>query len=216
ILFIDANIIHLKLVNSKSVREGEPMNILGFISYVIITSITPGPSNILMMNEARRFGFIGSWRFSSGILSGFAVLGIMSTVLTTGLYNWIPVLEPYFKIAGASYLLYLAWQVGFLKDSHKESGDVQSSFLPGFIIQIINVKSILFFLTVMSAFVLPFNHSIKSIVLYLTLTILLACLDLLLWSGFGSIFKKVFAKHDKLFRVIMCSLLIYSAVTIYI
>src|SRR5699024_11531624 len=116
ILFIDANIIHLKLVNSKSVREGEPMNILGFISYVIITSITPGPSNILMMNEARRFGFIGSWRFSSGILSGFAVLGIMSTVLTTGLYNWIPVLEPYFKFQVPSFRLSLLGRVGFLKN----------------------------------------------------------------------------------------------------
>jgi len=192
------------------------MNILGFLSYVIITSITPGPSNILMLNEARKFGFLGSWRFSSGILSGFAVLGIMSAVLTTGLYNWIPVLEPYFKIAGAAYLLYLAWQVGFPKDSNEESDDVQSSFLPGFIIQIINVKSILFFLTVMSAFILPFNHSIKSIVLYLIVTIVLGWLALLLWSGFGTLFKRVFAKYDKSFRVFMCSLLIYSAVTIYI
>lgn len=28
-----------------------------FLSYVIITSFTPGPSNMLVMNEARRFGF---------------------------------------------------------------------------------------------------------------------------------------------------------------
>src|SRR5690625_943737 len=192
------------------------MNLLGFLSYVIITSITPGPSNILMLNEARKFGFLGSWRFSSGILSGFAVLGIMSGVLTTGLYNWIPVLEPYFKIGGAAYLLYLAWQVGFPRDSNKDFGIVQSSFLTGFIIQIINVKSILFFLTVMSAFIFPFSHSIKSAVSYLTLTIFLGWLALLLWSGFGSLFKKVFAKHDKFFRVMMCLLLIYSALTIFL
>ncbi|GHI00342.1 hypothetical protein AM1BK_38840 [Neobacillus kokaensis] len=36
------------------------MSIVAFLSYVIIKSITPGPSNILMMNEARRFGFAGS------------------------------------------------------------------------------------------------------------------------------------------------------------
>src|SRR5699024_12389044 len=81
ILFIDINIIQLKLVSSKLVSEGEPMNILGFISYVIITSITPGPSNILMMNEARRFGFIGSWRFSSDIFLEFVVFGFMWAVL---------------------------------------------------------------------------------------------------------------------------------------
>ncbi|WP_077324233.1 LysE family translocator [Virgibacillus siamensis] len=192
------------------------MSILAFLSYVIITSITPGPSNILMLNEAQRFGFMGAWRFSGGILIGFAVLGIASGVFTTGLYNWIPVLEPYFKIAGAAYLFYLAWQVGIRKSSKRNSIDLESSFLAGFTIQIINIKSILFFLTVMSAFILPFNNSIKSIIFYLTLTILLGWSALLLWSGFGSILKNFLAKHDKAFRIIMSGLLVYSAVTIFL
>lgn len=133
-----------------------------FLSYVMITSITPGPSNILLMNEARRFVFFGSWKFTSGILTGFAVLGIWSGVFTTSLYNWIPIVEPYFKIAGAAYLLYLAWQIRMTKGSKKDTGDVQSSFLSGFILQIINVKSILFYLTVLSAFILPFNSRLNS------------------------------------------------------
>lgn len=192
------------------------MSIAAFLSYVIITSITPGPSNILMMNEARRCGFIGSWRFISGILAGFAVLGIVSGVFTAGLYNFIPFVEPYFKIAGAVYLLYLAWHVGLHKSSENDSSNVQSSFLSGFIIQLLNVKSILFFLTVMSAFILPFNHSLQSIAFYLTLAIFLGWLALLLWSVFGSIFKKMFAKHDKSFRVMMSFLLIYSAATLFL
>jgi threonine/homoserine/homoserine lactone efflux protein len=167
-----------------------------------------------MMIEARRFGFLGSWKFMIGILAGFAVLGIMSGVFTTGLYNLVPVIESYFKIAGSIYLLYLAWQVSLSKSSNENFSDVKSSFLSGFIFQIINVKSILFFLTVMSAFILPFNHSIKPIVFYLTLAIFLGWLALLLWSGLGSLFKNFFTKHDKSFRLIMCLLLIYSAVSI--
>jgi cysteine/O-acetylserine efflux protein len=192
------------------------MSIVAFLSYVIITSVTPGPSNILMMNETRRFGFVGSWRFISGILVGFAVLGIISGIFTTSLYNWIPVVEPYFKIAGAAYLLYLTWQVSLSKSSQKNFKDMQSSFFSGFIFQLINVKSILFFLTVLSAFILPFNDSLKSVVFYLALAIFLGWLALLLWSGFGSLFKKFFAKHDKSFRIIMSLLLIYSTVTIFL
>jgi cysteine/O-acetylserine efflux protein len=192
------------------------MSIVAFLSYVIITSVTPGPSNILMMNEARRFGFVGSLRFISGILVGFAVLGIISGIFTTSLYNWIPVVEPYFKIAGAAYLLYLTWQVSLSKGSKKNFKDVQSSFFSGFVFQLINVKSILFFLTVLSAFILPFNDSLKSVVFYLALAIFLGWLALLLWSGFGSLFKKFFAKHDKSFRIIMSLLLIYSTVTIFL
>ena len=192
------------------------MSMIAFLSYVIITSITPGPSNILMMNEARKFGFVGSWRFNSGILIGFAVLGMISGIFTASLYNWIPVVKPYFKIAGAVYLLYLTYQVGFPKSSGKDAKDVKSSFLSGFIIQVINIKSILFFLTVMSAFILPFNHSMESIVFYVALTIILGWLALLLWSGFGSILKNFLAKYDRLFRVIMCGLLIYATVTIFL
>jgi cysteine/O-acetylserine efflux protein len=192
------------------------MSIVAFLSYVILTSITPGPSNILMMNEARRFGFVGSWRFISGILAGFAILGILSGVFTSGLYTLIPVIEPYFKMAGAAYLLYLAWQVGIATSSEKSASVVQSSFISGFIFQMINVKSILFFLTVMSAFILPFHQSVTSIIFYTTITIVLGWLALLLWSGFGSIFKDFFAKYDKSFRLIMSLLLIYSSVTIFL
>ncbi|MCZ1269427.1 LysE family translocator [Paenibacillus tundrae] len=132
------------------------MNIVAFLTYVIVTSITPGPSNILMMNEARKFGFIGSWRFNGGILAGFGLLGIISGVFTTSLYHWLPVLGPYFKWAGAAYMLYLVWLMIGNKSSEKDSRDVQSSFLSGVMLQLINVKSILFFLTVMSAFILPY------------------------------------------------------------
>lgn len=60
------------------------MNIAAFLSYIIITSVTPGPSNLLMMNEARRYGFKGAWKFNSGILTGFALLGIGQRVV----YRW--------------------------------------------------------------------------------------------------------------------------------
>lgn len=161
----------IKTAQYDLANEGDSMSIIAFLSYVILTSITPGPSNILIMNEARRFGFIGSWRFNSGILSGFATLGILCGIFTIGLYNWIPLVEPYFKIAGAVYLLYLAWQIGFAKGSKKDSKDTHSSFLSGLIFQIINMKSILFFLTLMSAFILPFQHSMTSIIFYLSLAI---------------------------------------------
>lgn len=191
------------------------MNIAAFLSYVIITSVTPGPSNILMMNEGRKFGFIKSWKFNSGILAGFALLGLLSGVFTTSLYNSIPLVEPYFKAAGAAYLLYLAWRVGFRKGSGEDSSIERSSFLSGFIFQLINIKSILFFLTVMSIFVLPYYSSYEAIGFYLSLSILLGWTALLLWSGFGSMFKKFFSEYDKFFRVIMSLLLVYSAASIF-
>ncbi|MDZ4627337.1 LysE family translocator, partial [Bacillus cereus] len=125
------------------------MNLIAFLSYLIITSITPGPSNILMMNEARKFGFKGSIHFQFGIISGFIILGLITSLLITRIYHWIPMLESYFKIGGAIYLLYLAWKIAFSKKSNNDTSYSQPSFVSGLLFQILNLKSILYFLTAM-------------------------------------------------------------------
>ncbi|MCM3538398.1 LysE family transporter [Priestia endophytica] len=191
------------------------MNFTAFLSYIIITSITPGPSNLLMMNEARRFGFKRSLPFNIGILSGFIILGIVTSLLTTSLYKWIPMIEPYFKVVGAVYLLYLAWKIAFSKGGKEEDLDNQSSFFSGLFFQILNVKSILYFLTALSTFVLPYSGSNITIFFFMCLTIVIGCVALLLWAVFGSAFKKIFSKYNKTINIVMCLLLVYSAITIF-
>lgn len=192
------------------------MNITAFLSYVFITSFTPGPSNLLVMNESRRYGFKGSIPFNIGIVSGFVILGIVTSLLTTSLYQWIPTIEPYFKIVGASYLLYLAWRISFPKQKGKqEDADRKSSYASGLIFQLINIKSILYFLTAMSTFILPHVDSTAITLFLVCITILVGCAALLLWATFGSFFKKLFAKYDKVINTIMSLLLVYSAISIF-
>ncbi|KAF6617650.1 threonine/homoserine/homoserine lactone efflux protein [Paenibacillus jamilae] len=191
------------------------MDFAAFLSYVIITSFTPGPSNLLMMNEARRFGFKGSMHFIIGIISGFIILGAVTTLLTTRLYQWLPRVEPYFKVIGAAYLLYLAWKIALPKKSDDQDTYRQFSFFSGLLFQIFNVKSILFFLIAMSTFILPYHDSNGAVLFLMCLAILIGCKALLLWAIFGSAFKKIFTKYDKIINTIMCLLLIYSAVTIF-
>ncbi len=73
-------------------------------------------------------------------------------------------------------------------------------------------KEYFILLTLMSAFILPFQHTYPLIAFWLASAILLGWAALLLWSAFGSVFKHLFEKHDKAFRIVMCLLLIYSAV----
>ncbi|MED1960428.1 LysE family translocator [Brevibacillus formosus] len=97
--------------------------------------------------------------FLFGIITGFIILGVATSLLTTSLYQWIPTVEPYFKVVGAAYLLYLAWQIVFSKKQNHPNPDSQSSFFYGLFFQILNIKSILYFLTAMSTFILPYPDS---------------------------------------------------------
>lgn len=191
------------------------MNIAAFLSYLLITSITPGPSNLLVMNEARRYGIKGAIPFFFGIMTGFIILGVATSLLTTSLYQWIPIVEPYFKVVGAAYLLYLAWQIVFSKKKNHPATDRESSFFSGLFFQLLNVKSILYFLTAMSTFILPYHDSQAAMLFFMCVTILIGCAALLLWAICGAAFQKVFAKYDKQINMAMCLLLIYSVITIF-
>lgn len=192
------------------------MNITAFLSYVVITSITPGPSNLLIMNETRLFGFRRAWKFNGGILMGFALLGILSALFTSYLHALLPTLQPILKLFGAIYLLYLAYKTGFPKASQDQNITVQATFLSGLFFQIINMKSILFFLTALTTFILPYSTSLIYNIQYTFYAIVLGWSALLLWAAFGSLFKLFFVKYDKLFRWTMSLLLLYSAFTIYL
>lgn len=192
------------------------MNTIAFLSYIVVTSITPGPSNILMMNEARKEGFAGAWRFSSGILTGFALLGILSVLFTSNIYQWMPMIEPYLKALGVGYLLYLAWKVSRPSSASATAQPGRSSFWAGLLVQLLNIKSILFFLTVMSAFIIPLAGSILAIVGYVIITVLLGWGALLLWSLCGSMFQTFFVKYDRPVRMGMSGLLIYAAIVVFL
>jgi threonine/homoserine/homoserine lactone efflux protein len=139
----------------------------------------------------------------------------VTSLLTTSLYKWIPMIEPYFKVVGVVYLLYLAWKIAFSKGGKEEDLDNQSSFFSGLFFQILNVKSILYFLTALSTFVLPYSGSNITIFFFMCLTIVIGCVALLLWAVFGSAFKKIFSKYNKTINIVMCLLLVYSTITIF-
>ena len=185
------------------------LNISAFLTYIILTSITPGPSNILVMNEANKHGFWGSWKFNGGIFFGFAFLGILSAIFTVGLYHSHSICRTLLKIAGASYMTYLAFHVLISGKGEKENPS-KSSFLEGFIVQTLNVKSILFFLTVLSTFIIPTHSSYSYIMLCpFFIAILLGWSALLIWAGFGVILKKLFTKYNNLFKFLIALLLLY-------
>lgn len=49
-------------------------NWISFLTYAVVTAVTPGPNNILSMSNGNRKGFRGALPFNFGILVGFSVV----------------------------------------------------------------------------------------------------------------------------------------------
>ena len=72
-----------------------------FLTYAAVTSVTPGPNNIMSMSNANRRGFRGAMPFNFGILSGFFIVMLLCTAFCSLLSTWIPKIKMPLLIAGA-------------------------------------------------------------------------------------------------------------------
>ena len=82
---------------------------LPLVSYAFVTSITPGPNNIMLAASGVTFGFIRTIPHILGIPLGFGIQLMLCATGLGALLVSIPELNLGLKIIGSIYLIYLAW-----------------------------------------------------------------------------------------------------------
>lgn len=94
------------------------------------------------------------------------------------------------KIIGAAYMLYLAFIILRSKNNGEDtSGGKYISFLAGTLLQFINPKGVLYAITAMGTFVLPYQTTNASLLLYSIILAIIGFLGTFSWSIFGSFSK---------------------------
>ncbi len=186
-----------------------------FISYVLLTTFTPGPNNLMSMSNAGRVGFKKGMRFAFGVPIGAAFVFVLAALFGSLLYAYMPKAEPYLIVLGAAYILWLAFSI--VRDKpHKEreTGLKLNSVFTGAVLQLVNPKGVLYAVSVMTTFVLPYYKSPAQIGLFILFFSVLALISVTCWALFGSVFERLFAKHKKILNWTMALLLVYCAVSL--
>jgi threonine/homoserine/homoserine lactone efflux protein len=133
--------------------------ILAFAVATFVIAITPGPDMALQMSRSINYGFRHGIACGLGAMSGIVV---HTTLVAFGISVLIVAAPPLFwalKIAGAVYLLWLAWQAvtkgGGLRlaSAARQEPSLWQSFLTGVGINLLNPKVVLFFVTFLPQFV---------------------------------------------------------------
>jgi len=124
-----------------------------FITYAIVTTITPGPNNITSTSAGGKLGYLGSLPYLAGITTGFYLTLLLAGLLTGQLLTIYNDLLPYLKWIGFSYMFWLAIAPFYLyMQRHTNLNANQFTFLSGLLLQLVNVKGILYAITIYSAF----------------------------------------------------------------
>jgi cysteine/O-acetylserine efflux protein len=185
---------------------------LSFFSYTIVTALSPGPNNILALNSTGNLGLKQSRKLLFGIYTGFlgvmAVCGVFSTILVAMLPNILV----YMKYLGVAYIVWLAYHVVISKPMEVTENENSPSFWKGFILQFVNVKIILWGITVFTSFVLTNYHSSIAILGFILLLSLIGIVATHVWAVTGSAFSYLLKKYFRVSNIVMAALLLYSAV----
>ncbi|MEL7100077.1 MAG: LysE family translocator [Pseudomonadota bacterium] len=79
--------------------------------FAFVSSITPGPNNLMLMSSGANFGFVRSVPHMLGIGIGFVFMLVMVGLGLAGLFTAYPWLHTVLTVASVLYLLFLAWKI---------------------------------------------------------------------------------------------------------
>ena len=139
-----------------SVRGQAGCRVLEFIVTVLLLELTPGPNMAylatLTLDRGRRAGLLAV----AGVAAGLSVHAIVAAFGIGVLISRSPLIYGLLRWTGVAYLLYLAWETW--QSNGKTPSDMASAashslFWRGFLSNVFNPKSILFFISVVPGFI---------------------------------------------------------------
>ncbi|MDO6448853.1 LysE family transporter [Oceanobacillus profundus] len=191
------------------------MDITSFIIYCFIVTVTPGPTNIVILSTVHNYGSKKAMEYTYGATIAFGLLLGISAMLNTVLITVIPKILIGMQIIGTVYMLYLSYQI-YKMDTSETKDNKTGTFTTGFLMQFLNPKVVLFTMTVIPSFILPYYNDMPAVTISVIVITIIGLLAFIIWVLFGAIFKKFLQKHNKVVHVIMALSLVYATVMIWI
>jgi len=162
------------------------------------------------------YGFRKALSFIFGACTGTLIILSVSALLVEQAFDFSPQIETSLRILGCIYMTWLAYKI--VKSNPVKTGERKSSFTfyHGIFLQFVNVKAILFAITVNSVFIIPNINSIFEIIYFLIFLTILAFMAMTLWALFGTVIQRVLSNTTlkNLFNYLMAALLVFIAVSI--
>jgi cysteine/O-acetylserine efflux protein len=186
---------------------------LALISFVLITTLTPGPNNITSASMGVLYGYKKALRYLLGIAVGFFLVMLLCSMVSTVLLAAFPAFEKFLRWIGAAYILWLAYETLQASYTFKENRQLRPGFAKGFFLQILNPKVIVYGLTLYSTFLVakiavPLARLFSALALAAT-----AFCAISIWTAFGASIRS-YLQHPKvriLINTVLALLLVYTA-----
>lgn len=185
--------------------------LLSLVLFAFVSSVTPGPNNLMLMASGANFGFQRSIPHMLGIGIGFTFMVILVGAGLMGLFDAFPVSYTVLKSASVAYLLWLAWKIANAAPaSAGKAHGTPMTFLQAAAFQWVNPKAWTMALTAISAYSPDRSYQSVLVVAIVFGAINLPCVSS--WTVLGQQMARILSnpRHLRVFNWTMAILLVAS------
>jgi threonine/homoserine/homoserine lactone efflux protein len=187
------------------------------IVFCFVSSITPGPNNLMLLASGVNFGFRRTIPHMLGVDLGFALMVGLVGVGLDVVFSRFPALLPAMRYAGAAYMLWLAGKLalaGPIGDAEQRGKPL--SFLAAAAFQWINPKAWAIAVSALTAYAVSENYTYSLAIVALVFGLVTApCIAL--WVLFGTAMRRVLSnpRFVRPFNIAMAALLVLSIIPVF-
>lgn len=169
------------------------LNLLAMASFAFVTSVTPGPNNLMLLASGANFGFRRTLPHMLGISLGMALL--LTCVLggLGELFSRFPLLQLLLRIAGIGYLLWLSWKILQTppRSLQQDTDDARPfAWWQAVLFQFVNPKAWIMAITAVSSFTLTGEAYWASGMLLVLVFVTINLPAISVWAGFGTMMQQ--------------------------
>jgi len=185
--------------------------LLAFCAFALVSSITPGPNNTMVLASGVNFGIARTVPHLLGISIGFSVMVALVGLGLGSVFTALPWTWNLLRVAATAYLVWLAWKLATAGGVQDREVARPMSFLRAAAFQWVNPKAWVMAVGACSTYVLDANIWVNALVM--------ACLFAVInlpsvatWAVFGAALRRWLARPRvlRVFNVTMAVLLLAS------
>jgi hypothetical protein len=192
----------------------KPETLLALSIFAFVTSVTPGPNNMMLLASGVNFGIRRTIPHMLGIAAGFTAMLLVVGLGLGAIVTAVPAVLVALKVASAAYMLWLAWRLATSGSFGAGAGPARPMrFIEAAGFQWINPKAWAMALTATSVYTQPDAFYLSVVIVALVFgAINLPSVGV--WAGFGVGLRGFLAVPARLrvFNVAMAVLLALSVV----
>jgi threonine/homoserine/homoserine lactone efflux protein len=183
--------------------------------FALVTVITPGPNNLMLMASGANFGFRRTVPHMLGITLGFPCMVLLVGLGVMQLFDLWPPSYLILKVLSVAYLLYLAWKIANAAPPKEAKADGNPlTFLQSAAFQWVNPKAWSMALSAITLY--ASSRDLPAVLWVAGVYVGVSVISTTSWTVLGQQMRRFLKNHTRLrvFNIVMALLLVATLIPV--